>query len=90
MLCPQCHKTIDDTAVAKLEIGDALRALLKDWRLWAMSVAISLASQFLLSGLAGLPSFVGAGVGGGFIGLLWVTRAKALHRCPHCQSNYGA
>jgi len=83
MECKKCKATFEPGDAGGLTYWQASVALLKDWTTWALALAISLVTNFLLEGV-GLARGWGGGVTGGLIGLMLFLRGRGLGKCPKC------
>jgi hypothetical protein len=62
-----------------------VKALLKDWRVWAIAFATTLILGMLSGRFNVGQSYVGA-VSGGLIGLTMWTRMRRMRQCPACRA----
>ena len=82
MTCPACRAEVEPVAPAH---GQAVAALLRDWRIWAFAVAAMFAGG-LICGALGVSGSIGAGGGGAATGLVIALRMGKLRSCPACQA----
>lgn len=81
MNCPKCSAEIAVADLTTPTRGALARAVLTDWRVWALAVAVMLVSG-VIAGALELPN-AGAG-GGAVIGILVALRMGRLRACPKC------
>lgn len=79
MECPECRAAVEPAAPS---FGKAAKAVLLDWRTWAVAFGCFLLAG-LLAQLLGLGSSAGAGAGAA-VGLFVALRLTSLRRCPAC------
>jgi len=85
--CPKCNATHAVTALQRPPYGEAVKALLKDWRVWAVAFGTTLALGMLSGGLGVGQAYVGA-VSGAIIGVTMWFRMRQLRRCPGCGATF--
>lgn len=81
--CPKCGVTHNVTTLTPPPYGESVKALLKDWRLWAIAFGITVILGMLSGGLGVGQAYVGA-VSGALIGFTCWTLMTRLRRCPAC------
>ena len=81
--CPKCSATHEVSALPPPSYGESVKALLKDWRIWAIAFATTLILGVLSGGLGMGQSYVGA-VSGGLIGVTMWLRMRRMRQCPGC------
>lgn len=85
--CPKCNASHEATTLTPPPYGESVKAVLKDWRLWAIAFGITIVLGMLSGGLNVGQSYVGA-VSGALIGLTVWTLMTRLRRCPACNATF--
>jgi membrane associated rhomboid family serine protease len=85
--CPKCNATHAVTALQPPPYPEAAKALLKDWRVWAIAFGTTLVLGMLSGGLGVGQAYVGA-VSGAIIGVTMWFRMRQLRRCPGCGATF--
>ena len=67
--CPKCSATHEVSALPPPSYGESVKALLKDWRIWAIAFATTLILGMLSGGLIGVT--------------MWL-RMRRMRQCPGC------
>jgi hypothetical protein len=80
--CPACKESIETDDLVGVSNGRAALAVLRDWRVWALAFALSLAGG-LLGAALGFSS-LGA-LSGGATGVYGALRMGRMRRCPKCE-----
>lgn len=83
--CPKCNAVHEVSALSAPAYGEAVKALLKDWRIWAIAFGTTLVLGMLSGGLNMGQSYVGA-VSGGLIGMTMWLRMRRMRQCPACSA----
>jgi len=83
--CPKCSATHEVSALPAPAYCEAVKALLKDWRVWAIAFGTTLVLGMLSGGLNMGQSYVGA-VSGGLIGMTMWLRMRRMRQCPACSA----
>ncbi len=84
MECPKCHQAVESSELGQLSPGEKGKALITDWRVWALAFGVNLAA-----GVGGSILHLGTGIGlvsGAGVGAVIAFRAKGLRRCPRCNA----
>ena len=83
MECTKCKARFEPSDAAPAPYSQAFVALIKDWRLWVLSLVLTVAAGMTAGGLNLPPSWFMGAVGaamGAFIAL----RLRTILKCPKC------
>lgn len=87
MACASCGAEVADDAWTAPSRGEAAKAILTDWKTWALAFGI-FAVVGLITNALGVVQHTGAG-GGAAVGVLIATRMTRLRVCPACKRVVG-
>lgn len=85
--CPKCGVTHAATTLTPPPYGEAVKALLKAWRLWVAAFGITIVLGMISGGLNVGQAYVGA-ISGALIGFTCWTLMTRLRRCPACNATF--
>ena len=83
MICSKCNAEVDPAALAGAPFGQVAKALLTDWRVWAVAVAANVAAGIAAGVLHIARLQAGAGAAAG---LYIAMRMRTLRKCPRCEA----
>lgn len=83
MKCPKCNAAVEPGEFGKATAWEGAKAIVRDWRVWAVTVGAQAAAGVLAGGLGMRGGTLGAGASAA-AGLFIALRMRTLRKCPRC------